>query len=396
MEKPVYQAQEKGCGFATVKMALIHMSKNRGYAFLSEPLVEVAPDLASLISYGKEFGLHLRAYECPSQDLYECMEHPLLLLLRGEKGLHMVYLASRRAERFLILDPSKGRKWVRLEDLEASFTGVFLRIESYEKKDEDFTYFPPVSMSKMMGLSSVLALLPMAFCILGFFLLDLSFPPIYFLGSLLASLFFSILERFVLLVAMERFDARYASSLDAKGLRKRNELYVHYHSYKNALFGSRVSAYTHLASLVGSLAFFCFHDLYLVLSMGVGVCLVALFHLLFGNGLEERKEKAVWLENQYLEATVGENGRKKMREELFKETYRYGRIYSFVEGSGLLLSLLLSSLALLFQGVYQIGTFVLYFFALSYVLSEANKLFESSRANEKLKKEEPYFRLHIA
>ena len=66
----IYQAQRKGCGFASVKMALCHASRRRDFAYAPERMIDgVAPSFAELISYAKQYGLQLAAFRCDKKEL---------------------------------------------------------------------------------------------------------------------------------------------------------------------------------------------------------------------------------------------------------------------------------------------------------------------------------------
>ena len=63
MDTLIYQRQEKGCGFACVKMALAKESHRKEYRHLEEPKIYgVAPSLREIIQYASVHGLILKAY----------------------------------------------------------------------------------------------------------------------------------------------------------------------------------------------------------------------------------------------------------------------------------------------------------------------------------------------
>lgn len=375
-------------------MALIHCGKDKRYAFLPEPHVETAPDLATLLSYAEQWGLRLRAYEmqCPDEIISD-PEIPSLLLLREEGRLHMVFLAKARRHRFLLLDPSRGKRWIEGGDLLSRLTGVFLSIEGYEKKGEPVCSRPP---SPSLFLSAALALPPFL-CLFGG-LVSLDFPvptyvPIAFFAS---SLLFGLLQKAVTYRLMERFDSLYLDGVDEKNLKRRRDLYVHYHTYKRAAFLSLPEALGRLLSLLAALAFVFFHDLYLAAAAGCVVSLTVLFHLLFGGYKHQLEVEAEGLETSYFQTLINEEQRRDLRLALKQKAHRYASFLSAKDLLSLLSCGLFTVLFCLAQGVFSAQIVIFYLLSLLFLNGETDHLFLSHEAFEQRYKEGPYFVHNIA
>ena len=396
----VYQAQEKGCGFATVKMALIHMSDDPRYAFLPEPRVEEAPDLATLIDYAADAGLTLRGYFAPQKtEISESAEFPILPLLRGEGGLHIVFLYARRRRRFLLLDPALGKRSLREKDLLALWNGQFLRIEGYEKKGEppnpkEGGY--PVYGRAQGLLSASLALLPMAVAALGLLFLDFSFPSSLTLACFSASVALSLARQGYLLRAMDRFDSVYFDGVDAKDLKRRKELFVHYHAYKKAVFATPGEIAVRASTLCLCEILFLAKDPYLAAATGVGVALTTVARLLLEPRLKSRKQSTEVLEGRYLLSLLSEQGRKDLRDELRSAARGYGVALWGSQSIGLACSVLSAVVFCLFQGAVNLQTIIFYLLATSFLCVEAGRLYDCQDLYEARRREEPYFRFNIA
>ncbi|MBO4540885.1 MAG: hypothetical protein J5736_02810, partial [Bacilli bacterium] len=78
----IYQRQEKGCGFACIKMALAHYAQKPAYANLSEPSIYgQAPSLRELMAFSSAHGLSLKAYRVErKQRLYAYLKEPVLAM----------------------------------------------------------------------------------------------------------------------------------------------------------------------------------------------------------------------------------------------------------------------------------------------------------------------------
>lgn len=393
----VYQAQEKGCGFATVKMALIYMSSDRRYAFMREPRVEAAPDLATLISYASEAGLQLRGYEVTDpNELLQNTEYPLLVLLREEGRLHMSFLSKRRGNRFLLLDPARGVRWLKGQEMVSSWTGQFLRIEGYEKKAENVRYWqrPPLVVPSVLLFA--FALLPMALMMVGLSLIDLNSPLPITLACLLGSIASSFGQRLFLLGAMGRFDKGYMSGVDAKFLKRRRDLYVHYHAYKRAAFVSKSEVFGHLAMVLAGLVYFLFHDGVLAATGALTVASAVGVHLLVSPHLSSLSAQCEVLEGNYFYALVEAPRREALREELSHQSRRYGLLLNLRESLTVALSLLIAFVGSLLQGGLTAQVILFYGFSCLFLALETEHLFQSYSLLEQKKKEEPYFLLNIA
>lgn len=396
MNNLVYQAQEKGCGFATVKMAMIYMSKDRRYAFVPEPSVEVAPDLAQLISYAEEMGLRLRGYHAEPSTLLETTEFPLLLLLQEEGRLHMVFLAARKRNGFLLLDPSRGKRILTQQELVSLVTGDFLRIEGYAKKGGIRLWDVPKSSLWQRGAGFFAAFLPMAALGAGLFMLNGRFPTYVPLLCFASAIAWSLLQKWSLVKAMARFDGKYMEGIDAKDLKRRRDLYVRYHAYKRAAFVHPAEVLGRFASTFAVLVFFLIHDVYLALASAIGVGVLAFLEFLLKDKRRYLEGAAESAEGSYLFALVNKPRREELRAKVLSTGKAYARLLLFVQTGIYVLSMALAVGFSFVGGVPSTLRVLFYLFSISYVLFETQKLFQSGTLLEQKRKEEPYFLLHIA
>lgn len=395
MKTQVYQAQEKGCGYAAIKMALIYMSHDKRHAFLREPVVESAPDLDHLISYARDAGLRLRAYAVDNTaELLQNTEFPLLVILHEKGRQHMVFLLAHRRGKFIFLDPAKGKRFVDDSDMILLWTGCFLRIEGYEKKGELSFWDQPVI--PLLPARLVLALLPMAFLMLSFILLFSGYPTFFVVIAMVTSLACSMIEKVIMLRAMERFDTRYMDGVDAKFLKKRRDLYVHYQAYKRAAIVSRSEVLGHFLSVFAALTFLVFADPYLAAAAAISLILVCFLHAFLDPKKKTLEQKCESLEGTYFFALVDEGRRKELRDELRACSRKYSVVLSSFQGLFIAFSVGLAILFCLAQGVFTAQILIFYMLTLLFVANEGDKLYQSQGYLELKKKEEPYFILNIS
>ena len=390
----VYQTQEKGCGFATVKMALIHASGQRRFAYIEEPSVDHAPDIATLLSYARSHGLHMCAFKTPSpEELLEATEFPVILVLRENGPLHMVYVSRRRGNRFRVSDPKNGLYWAKGARLVEAFTGIYLKIESYEEEGEEKAPQPKVLARS--SLCTILAFLPMALMSTGLAFLDYSFPPWLILMTFLATIVASMVQRWATLAAMRRFDERYLCGIDEPFLRQRKRLYVHYHAYKKAAFISRGEVLGRFATVAATFAIFLLHDLYLAAASGIGFAVLCVLHLFLFPYINRLERAAEADEERYLQGSLGEAARQDALTVLSSRAERYGRILGLKEALFPLLGLGLASFACYCNGAFLLQPFLFDFLSIELLLFEGERILKIEPYLSEKEKEETFFRVHI-
>ena len=121
----IYQAQEKGCGYAAIKNLLALNGFPRAEALEEPSIAEKAPSLGELIAYASEFGLTLSGYKfLEPSGLATTDAFPLLCVLEEGERSHLVLVKRGRGERYLGCDQAKARGGKRkgscLESSEAS------------------------------------------------------------------------------------------------------------------------------------------------------------------------------------------------------------------------------------------------------------------------------------
>ena len=240
MRPLVYQAQEKGCGYACVKMAIWHCTHDSSARFLPEPLLlsTGAPSIANLIQYAKNEGLTLAAYRILDYSgIGKSIELPLLAVLKENGTTHMVFLYRRKKKGFLALDPASGVRLIRDEEFYSIFTGVYLEILGCEEKGGKPSYRQCVS-TRTAILLCLTALLPASLIISGALLLEYGPFPILGWGLVFLSALSQWLPSVFMLRQSRRFDQEYLWKVDVRNPKRRRENYVHYHRYKRAALTS--------------------------------------------------------------------------------------------------------------------------------------------------------------
>ena len=391
----IYQAQEKGCGYAAIKNLLAYNGFAHAESLAEPPIADKAPTLGELIAFAKEFGLTLSGYKFlePSA-LSTCDSFPLLLMLEEGGREHLVMAKKKKKDRYLILDPASGESWQKEEEILPKFSGVYLRQLSYETKQEKGEAAPSL---KRPFITYLLPLFPILEASLAFFAI-MFFSSVSNFSLLLlfvAAYCLLILSRSVfLMAAMEHFDAQWSQGLAMREKDERKEALKHYLAYKKASIVPWVS-------LPENIACFAFVFFLVAINEPLFACLTLIpFSVFFLDKLLLRKKEKKEVssisaqEKAFLESddTIGK--RMTMLSDLFSSLTVYTRKELSKKAILVLLCLASSCLGLL-SGEFASNRFLLFVFSSLYLLSLGERIFEDWKSVETEKRERSYFYQHF-
>lgn len=391
----IYQAQEKGCGYAAIKNLLAYNGFAHAESLAEPPIADKAPSLGELIHFASEFGLTLSGYKFLEPGaLSSCDSFPLLLMLEEEGSSHLVMAKKKKKDRYLILDPASGESWQKEKDLLPKFSGVYLRQLSYESKQEKGEAVTPL---KRPLIAYVLPLFPVLEAALAFFAI-MFFSSVSNFSLLLlfvAAYCLLILSRSVfLMAAMEHFDAQWSGGLAMREKEERKEALKHYLIYKKASIVPWVN-------LPENIACFAFVFFLVAINEPLFSCLTLIpFGIFFLEKIAMKKKKKGEIdkinaeEKAFLESedTIGK--RMGMLSDLFSSLTVYTRKELSKKAILVLLCLASSCLGLL-SGEFASNRFLLFVFSSLYLLSLGERIFEDAQSIETEKKERSYFYQHF-
>ena len=392
----IYQAQEKGCGYAAIKNLLAYNGFAHAESLAEPPIEDKAPSLGELIAFAGNFGLTLSGYKFLEPGaLSTCDSFPLLLMLEEEGNSHLVMAKKKKKDRYLILDPASGESWQKEEDLLPKFSGVYLRQLSYESKQEKGEAVTPL---KRPLIAYVLPLFPVLEAALAFFAI-MFFSNVSNFSLLLlfvAAYCLLILSRSVfLMAAMEHFDAQWSGGLAMREKEERKDALKHYLAYKKASIVPWVN-------LPENIACFAFVFFLVAVNEPLFACLTLIpFAAFFLDKLVARKKRKKEIdkinaeEKAFLESedTIGK--RMGMLSDLFSSLTVYTRKELSKKAILVLLCLASSCLGLL-SGEFASNRFLLFVFSSLYLLSLGEKIFLDAESIQTERRERSYFYHHFA
>lgn len=391
----IYQAQRKGCGYACVKM-LLSLNGVSHAEEIEEPLIRSqAPSLGELISFAQKGGLTLSGYKfLEPSGLLSHKDFPILLVLAREGVEHMVVVMKPRGGRFLVLDPDKGRLWVKKEELSEASTGVYLKQLAFRKPPEGLEK-PPYKRKRKWGigltifpiLESLLALCGLSCLRRGGSFLLLSIFLLFYCLCLASRTVFSF-------QAMKSFDLEFLSGCYGEKESERRERLSHYCAYKEASLLSPLSTLEDGLSLLLVFLLLFFNDPFFG-----SLCLLPIFSfllqsLLFRKKDEKEREGIESGERKFLTGEGDPRSLLPSLEESLRGSYAFGERKACLNLLNFSICAFSSALSLLL-GPVSSNRFLFCLFSSSYLLKLAEKMLADFRLLKQGKKEWPYFCLHF-
>ena len=226
-----YQGNDYDCGFASLKMLLAILNKNKSFLYIDKPDKKNSYTFKDIIEIGKSYGLNLCAYAY-SIDQYEQPKAPFLALIDCN---HCVLVKRFLKKKIEIYDPGRGILKIKKGSFQKRWSGKVLEVESFEnvKLEKKEHKILPVRKSVIgYGISA----LAITFLLIGFFFVkdnEYVFIPIIFLA------FFAIcelVEKWYLIKELNFFDNEYIPKIFDNKTSGVKEAYHNFISFKQNYF----------------------------------------------------------------------------------------------------------------------------------------------------------------
>lgn len=395
--KIVYQSQAKGCGYACVKMALIHYSGRIDFAYASERKVEKqAPSLADLIEYGASFGLKLVAYKVrDSKEFLRNRDFPVLVCVYEKGFYHMLYLYKRKRKSFLAFDPSIGKREISFSSFESMFESKYLRATSYDDISPKFSKPKPFS-GLLRFIHCLCSVLPSLFLITSIFFMGsspLSLPIVLILMSL--GLLFYLGSKIETKAMMNRFDKMYINRIDNDSSYTRKENFAHYNAYKASLFSSTPNFLIGIVEILSSLILFSLTNPYSLISLSSSLFFSIVIYLIFEQTKTKYEENVSNLEYDYYYKITSKENRLSLLNKISKNGDKYMSLLMTRQVINIAYIVSISILVTIINGKISIESFFSSAMMNYLMIELSSSCLASFSSIPKRKKEESYFIYHF-
>jgi len=359
----IYQGDEEGCGLACLRMALVLVSHQKNYRYLT---IEGHPpySLAQLSQVAAKEGLKLTFKRVEDkEDLFHNASWPILLLLGKEAESHCVLARKAWGKRILVDDPSFGRKWIEKGELFDRWNGIFGEVGPYFKSKCPYQK-KKIDIPWMFSLSSLMEILSESALYFGFYNVQKNADYLYSILAFTLYGLFAILKRLFAVNGMKRFDQGYLERIydEDNGQLRRN--YEHYYRYKGLLFGGWiefVSAFFYCAALTYLVGF---NNLYFFAS-AAGYLAFAIFEgLYWDRHIQGEKTKLESDEKALFVSKAPSEEKLTSLHQMNEKAYQLGDYLSYIQIIRFVLALALALIPVLAQQEITLNYFLFHFFAL--------------------------------
>ena len=199
MDCYIKQLRDNDCAFASLKMLMAYYSKNKDYLFLKQDLDRENYSLWDIIQIAKKYGIEIQGVKISDMRKRFTLDYqPFLALFKdsnNENG-HLVFVRKIKKNKMLIFDPKKGKYWMKMARFYEKWSGIYLRVISYEPalyRTEDTKIVKKTGMivgNIISALSSILLLIGFYFVKDdSYFIVPLIFVVGFVLCSILSNIF---------------------------------------------------------------------------------------------------------------------------------------------------------------------------------------------------------------
>lgn len=295
MRQFIYQEEEKGCGLACLRMALVEMSGQPNYKYLK---LDTHPpySLGTLQKAAVKEGASLTFYQAENANALKTLDKfPAILMFKDGDVNHLVYVPKAKNDKLLIYDPAVGKYW--LSKKEAMEKWALIYGELNLKTKEKCLYKKPKIISLANYLMVTMFYLMSCICLfLGFYFMKDDGNYLLSIALLASYGIFEIVSRISLTSSMKKFDKKWLHVVNAvpKNIKER---YQHYNSLKSALFPTFFTIMSAFVMSIFAVILFGLNNSLFFISVAAVLLYSLLRSMLFSDKITnsalsiERKEK---------------------------------------------------------------------------------------------------------
>ena len=393
MRKFVYQTQEKGCGIACVKMALIERGKNRGFSHLEEPDASHGLSLAQLIDFGNDHGLPLSAFRLSSpSEIVEMDDFPILLLAKEGKTEHMVYVYGRRQNVFFVMDPSHGIERWKKEQLLKRSTGIFMTAGEFVPTGEVLPKRKRLLPAFLKWGLCFLGVLPMLCFALGALWLGFGQKEAGGLAFLGLGVLFAAIAGWGRKWVLDSIGKRFEPDLLVSDPVERERRLRHVEAFKRAYISGLPSVISSTFLSVSLAVIGIVRDVSFAWAIGIGLALAIPLSLFLMEMESRRKRNLAENEADFLSVEAEPKGLKKRYAKVKEAVGRLMNVSLFHASSSVVISAVVTGFSLFFLGRLDLANVLHWWLLLSIILTRLDGVNNGFQSLKEEAREEAYLR----
>ena len=309
MDCYIKQLRDNDCAFASLKMLMAYYSKNKDYLFMKQDLDRDNYSLWDIIQIAKKYGVEIQGVKISDMTKQFTLDfQPFLALFKdinNENG-HLVFVRKIKKKKLLIYDPKKGKYWMKLSKFHEIWSGIYLRVISYDPafyRAEDTKIFKKTGMivgNIINALSSILLMI-------GFYFVRDDSYFIVPLAFVVGFVLFSILSNILIKRSAFKFDKAVSTQVYNKENKNFPKKYEEILKYKTFIFTSPSILITNILLILFFVVITCLNDIKNAAFFGVLFIIGLLDYFVFKKINNHCSNKIEDLENKLSKHGISEN-----------------------------------------------------------------------------------------
>ena len=296
----IQQIGEYDCGFTALKVLFANTFNKEDYLYLCEDENHGPFSLLELIDIAKNYGLILKGVKFEAPEYDPLPSKPFLAVFKeGENVSHLIYVHKINKNNVEIFDPKKGKKVMKKKEFFTLFDGTALIIDKVEGEVEIEPKINDLPKKRKVFLSFI-QVFSLIFLILGMMFIDkesyIFIPIICFTVYIILQI---LLEKYIT-TSMKQIDFIYLGLLENR-VESTKELLRRLSEYKKSLFIGPIKLVSDIITSIFLSVVMLINNYYSSIIVAT-ILVVVLFDLFFMRGFIEKKEEAIAVKEQELEA----------------------------------------------------------------------------------------------
>lgn len=281
----IKQLKDNDCAFASLKMLLAYYSKNKEYLYLKQDLDVEDYSLWDVIQIAKRYGVEIQGVKVKNlSDTLTLDFQPFLALLKEENSniSHLVFVKTIKKTKLLIYDPKNGKYWLKKADFLKRFSGIFLRVISY---NPSYYKAENVKIVKKTGIiiGNIVKALSSILLVVGFYFVNENSYFFIPLAFVLGFVLLSFVSNLIIKHSSYKFDKDVSTMIYSNENKNFIRKYEDLLKYKTMIFTSPSILLTNVLLILFLVAITCINDVKNIAFIGVLLVIGVLDFVLFNK-----------------------------------------------------------------------------------------------------------------
>lgn len=284
----IFQGNDHDCGFASLKMLLAHVARDKSYLFIPKPVKREGYSVDDLVKIANEYDFKLESFGC-DDNYYVKMKTPCLTLI--DKN-HVIMVKKVDKKHITFYDPAYGKTKLKRDNFLARWRQIVIEISDDTKPRKIPKYRQEILPKKMKIFDTIISSVSVAILVGTFYLLNDTLNAIFSLVILGLFATFQIIENFLIHREIYHFDKSYISPFFYQ-VKNQNKLsYYEFIEFKRKYFSLNRNLLSSVLIAILITFLLCLNDfknLFVLLAL---ILVKILDNVLFGR-VEEKKKKEI-------------------------------------------------------------------------------------------------------